>query len=596
MAGRSRGGRWTVTGPRDRRPALEGIFWRWLMWRTPAGKAWLFLRACASAPLMTFAVVLWAVLWFQSGSGLVAVVLTPVFMGLGAGAWFAYRLRRTGLTVNAAAAQLRREWRVRQQWDRACHAAGWKVAPRLAKTPWRPGLRSEGDTVVARFNAAAHGLAHDPIHSGMRPMAEVIAGGCRAARAKTIGLTGWVEVRLDFAPADPLATVVTPNMLPSAPKGCIPYGLSEDGSPVFFRLLNDRGECVFTPLLIVGATRSGKSSSLWAQLLGFIAAGVPVRLWVADPKGGMELPALEDALNRRAGTDLFKVVAYADTEDEVTAMVERMAEEMNARMLANKGKRKRAHAPTVDEPFNLLIIDELLLCDDLMKAGKRGPLGRIQLAGAAAGFSVIACTQLSRAQDLNAQIRDLFARRMVFRVVSREAVETALGSGNGWSEKAPAHRIKDRAEEKGVGYVVDMEGLTSSSTEAIRFRSVLIEDEATNYIAEGEMPPGTERFARDDVDGRQFRHAVYRFYDQAMALLYVGETNDVDRRWAQHRRARPWWPEVVEDPDHMHVEWYFGATAREAETKAKAAESKAIRTEKPRYNKAENRDNPLKVA
>lgn len=597
MAGRSRrgGGR----GRRGRSVDPGRLAVRYLLWRTLPGKVWLFGGACRSHPMLAWGVATWLTVWFSSGSGRFALVATPGLWLAGGAVWFRLRQRRAGLSVAAAAAQLGRERRVRKQWDRACAAAGWSVSPILYRRPWAPGVRSEGDTVVARFSASAAGLAREPIVSKLTTLSEVVGGGCRSARMKALGYSGLVEIRFDFAAADPLAKVVTPNMLPAAPAGCVPYGMSEEGSPVYFRLLNEHGECVFTPLLIAGASRSGKSSTVWAQLLGFIAAGVPVEVYAADPKGGMELTALEDALNRRAGTPLFRVVEYADDPKgdgkKITAMVGRLEARMNERMAANKGRRKRAHVPTKAEPFLLLLIDELLLCDELLSKGKKGPLGRIQLAGAAAGVSVIGCTQLSRAADLNPQIRDLFVRRLVFRVPSKEAVETALGSGNGWPDKAPAHKLRDRTEDKGVGYAVDTEGMTSSSTEAVKFRSVWIDDEATAYIAEGEMPPGMERFARDEVQEQTFWHAHYLFFDAVMALVYTGETNDFDRRLAEHRARSPWFGEVVEDSEHMHVTWFSGATAKEAEAKAKAAESAAIRKMKPRHNKAENRNNPLRV-
>jgi hypothetical protein len=564
---------------------------RLLLLRSGLVRVWLFWRACQAHPIVALVVLTWVTVWVSSGSGRVALAVTFAFWVGGSGLWFEYRKRRTGLTYQENVGQLRRQRLVRAQWDDACVEAGLRVTPPLR--PWH--VRSEGTSVVARFSASRAGIARDSIVSGLRGMAQVVGGGCRGATMRALGESGVVEVRFDFAASDPLAKVITPNMLPAAPKGCIPYGISEEGTPVYFRLLNEMGECVFTPTLIVGASRSGKSSTVWGMLLGFISAAVPVRLHVADPKGGMELTALEDALNRKAGTDLFRVVEYADTEDAIVAMVKRLEKAMDERMRANKGRRKRAHVPTVAEPFHLLLIDELLLLDDLLKLGKKGPLGRIQLAGAAAGVSVIGCTQLSRTTDLNAQIRDLFLRRYVFRVPSKEAVETALGSGNGWADKAPAHKIRDRAEEKGIGYTVDTEGMTSSSTEAVRFRSVWIDDAAIEFIAEGEMPPGTERFAVESSDPKAFKHFNYEFYDAVMSLIYNGETNNLDRRWGEHRRNAPWWGEVVQDAEHMIVHTHFGATPQEAEAKAVAEENHTIRTAKPRYNKAGNKDNPLRV-
>lgn len=73
-------------------------------------------------------------------------------------------------------------------------------------------------------------------------------------------------------------------------------------------------------------------------------------------------------------------------------------------------------------------------------------------------------------------------------------------------------------------------------------------------------------------------HALYRFYDAAGDLLYVGLTADPGTRWKTHSRQKEWWHEVttirVEHfPDRVSVE---------------AAERHAIQTERPRYNSKHN--------
>jgi predicted GIY-YIG superfamily endonuclease len=591
MGGRSRPfGR---RGRGRRSPLVGAMSVGWVLaFRLLPGPIVAFYWACRAHPIVAFGVLTYFAVWFGSGSGLVAMAATPALWLLGAWLFFRVRMARTGLSMRDAAGQVKRERRVRAQWGRACQAAGLGVAPHLSILPWKPsGVRSEGETVVAKFDAAGAGLAREPILSGLTSMAQVVAGGCRAARMTALGDSGWVEVRFTWA-GDPLRKVITPNDIPAAELGTAPYGVAETGAPVARRLVNARGEWVFTPLLIVGITGSGKSGALWATLLGMIHAGVPVHLHVSDPKGGMELTAFEDALNDGLGTPLFKVVEYADTEEKTTAMVKRMAALMDERAKANKVRRVRAHVPTVADPAHVLIIDELLELEALMKAGKAGALGRLQRLGRACGFSVIAATQLSRAADLNPQIRDLFPQREVFRVPSREAVETALGSGMGWSERAPAHTIGKH--EKGVGWTTDFENGEDTTT-AVRFRAVYVEDEMTREIAAGEIPAGADRYARESLDATAFGHAVYRLYDEGMSLLYVGESNNPPRRFAEHARSKAWWDEVVQDSDHMVVTWYRAGSAREAERLAKVQESHAIRTELPRYNQAENQRNPLQV-
>lgn len=72
--------------------------------------------------------------------------------------------------------------------------------------------------------------------------------------------------------------------------------------------------------------------------------------------------------------------------------------------------------------------------------------------------------------------------------------------------------------------------------------------------------------------------AVYRFYDRNGKLLYVGITNNVERRIAQHLVDKPWAHQIV----RRSVEVY---SSRDA---ALAAERRAIRRERPKYNIAHN--------
>lgn len=73
-------------------------------------------------------------------------------------------------------------------------------------------------------------------------------------------------------------------------------------------------------------------------------------------------------------------------------------------------------------------------------------------------------------------------------------------------------------------------------------------------------------------------HALYRFFDRSDVLLYVGITIDIGARFKKHQAEKPWWIEV----EHIGIEQH--ATRREALD----AESRAILTEQPLYNVAQN--------
>jgi predicted GIY-YIG superfamily endonuclease len=76
-------------------------------------------------------------------------------------------------------------------------------------------------------------------------------------------------------------------------------------------------------------------------------------------------------------------------------------------------------------------------------------------------------------------------------------------------------------------------------------------------------------------------HAVYRMLDRAGHLLYVGMTGDVGTRFGNHA-AKRWFPQV----ETIKLEWHASKAA------ARAAEQRAIRTERPRHNILEARSAP----
>lgn len=71
------------------------------------------------------------------------------------------------------------------------------------------------------------------------------------------------------------------------------------------------------------------------------------------------------------------------------------------------------------------------------------------------------------------------------------------------------------------------------------------------------------------------RTALYRLFDANDALLYAGIAFDPKARWLDHRRDKPWWPEV----HRKQVDWF---PSRE---RAAAVETEVIATERPLYNK-----------
>ena len=82
------------------------------------------------------------------------------------------------------------------------------------------------------------------------------------------------------------------------------------------------------------------------------------------------------------------------------------------------------------------------------------------------------------------------------------------------------------------------------------------------------LPPKRRR------EGRTDEHLLYRFFDAAGVLLYVGLTDDLPTRYSRHSVVQPWWGEWAT----FHVTRYPSRAVLEA------AEQIAIKLEKPLHN------------
>src|SRR5690606_10315898 len=124
----------------------------------------------------------------------------------------------------------------------------------------------------------------------------------------------------------------------------IPVGLLEDGTVCTLRLEGNH-------LLIAGLMGSGKGSVLWSIVRG-VCPAIPegfVQLWAVDPKGGQE---------RYPGRAMFH--AYADECPEaMVELLELLVEVMEARAKRYRSRLLRKHRTTTDEPFIVVLIDEL---------------------------------------------------------------------------------------------------------------------------------------------------------------------------------------------------------------------------------------------
>lgn len=499
-------------------------------------------------------------LWQAIGNLFAAVGVALLFTVAVLGGWFWWRAKKTGVSWRTSVQELQRRQRLHKQWPKALAAAGIKVPVKLR--------RLTGDK-AGDLSATVSGgqVPPETLMKAAPTLAPMV--GCREVSVKQVGYSGAVKLR--FLWSDPLAEVIKPAQIRSAPAGVAPIGVNEFGKVHGIPVLNSKGESIFTPTLIGGISGSGKSTALWALLGGFLVLGVPVRLRVIDPAGGVELAALQQALDPDAEGG-FRVHRYASTWTEGTKVIEDAHKAMHARLRSMAGQT-RAHKPTLAEPLDLIVIDEFLQSPATLKKAD-SKLAEVMSLGRKAGYSVVALTQIGHADSLGA-IRELFAERLVFATRTREQTVTILGSGQA-DTPPPAHRI-DKKATPGVGYQVNDDG-------AVRFRTVFYDDAQVHEIAHGHVPRGMERFGQ--VEERVTHHALYRFYTPDRQLAYVGETNDPRRRLEEHRKGSPWFKQV--DPQLTKVVWF------ETKAEALAAEREAVERELPLWNTEYNRSNPLR--
>jgi S-DNA-T family DNA segregation ATPase FtsK/SpoIIIE len=201
-----------------------------------------------------------------------------------------------------------------------------------------------------------------------------------------------------------------------------------------------------TSLLIAGASESGKSNLVWYLLSSLNELGIPYRLWVIDPAGGVELNDLEQSPLTRQ---------YVDRVKDISRIVNAFRASMDTRLSAMKSRRVRRHFPTTSEPLEIMVIDELLLCKKELQGGDAdSPLGEVLASGRKALHIVWGCSQLGQV-DVIGRIRDLFPQRICLRTRNQEMTDAVLGT-SATSDGANCHRIS----RKGEGYVwTDLSGV-----------------------------------------------------------------------------------------------------------------------------------------
>ncbi|WP_449066574.1 FtsK/SpoIIIE domain-containing protein, partial [Planomonospora algeriensis] len=236
------------------------------------------------------------------------------------------------------------------------------------------------------------------------------ATSCRVAVARAGRLL------VTFPRRDPLAVPLPAVPVPDgASVGPVEVGIREDGRPYRLALHG-------THVLVAGATGAGKGSFLWSVVRGLIPAVLAglVEIWALDPKL-MELSFGRSIFGDRYAAD---PAACADLlDDAVKVMQERAGRFAGVR---------RSHVPTVEDPFVLVLVDEVAFLtayqsDRALKQRISAALATLTTQGRAVGVGVMAALQDPRKEVMN--IRNLFPDKIALRLDESEQVDMVLGDG-----------------------------------------------------------------------------------------------------------------------------------------------------------------------
>ena len=251
---------------------------------------------------------------------------------------------------------------------------------------------------------------------------------------------GWVS--LDFQRFEPFDAMFLP--LPVLPETSDAVDLSRlvVGKDQYGR---DYAIDLVTQLhiLFAGTTGSGKGSWMWGlfrALAPMIKEG-SVRLWVIDPKGGMEFGAGRAMFHR-----------FAESADEGLELTREYTQVLDARKAELGRQGLRQHTPSRQQPLEILVCDEFAgmteFADNAISNEFEKLIGQAITQYRAVGGRVLGAVQ-EPSKD-NVPVRGLIPTKIVLRVEEAGHVDMTLGEG-ARERGAFADQISESLP--GVGYV-----------------------------------------------------------------------------------------------------------------------------------------------
>jgi S-DNA-T family DNA segregation ATPase FtsK/SpoIIIE len=445
--------------------------------------------------LLALAVLRWAwrgARWIGRHWLLAALATAAVWLWTAAG-WWPFAAASVSLAAWGAASPAsfarRVFWPLRAAWRRrAVYARWWEplmVRAGLAaedRPPTMPRLRSvtsAPDVDVLRVRLAPGQTVEQWTAAAPALRATFRLLDCRPRS----GRPG--EVELHCVTADPLRRPIACFSPPTdqVDLSAVLVGRRDDGTDLRLPLWRPgRGA---THWLIGGETGAGKGSVLWSLLAGvapLIGTG-QVRVWGADPKGGMELGAAAPLFTRlvwgepSAEGEAWQTPLIVLLEDAVRGM------QLRAARLRSDGDR--VHTPTADDPLTIVVVDELAaltayITEPTLRRRAADALSLLLSQGRAPGVAVVAASQDVRKETVG--MRDLFPGRIALRTAEPGMADMILGKG---ARDRGAQTDRIPASTPGVGYVV-----LEDSPEPVRARFAYATDaDLRDLSARWEAPP-----------------------------------------------------------------------------------------------------------
>jgi S-DNA-T family DNA segregation ATPase FtsK/SpoIIIE len=431
-----------------------------------------------------------AVVWL---AGPITAIGVALVAGIGLGVWWRWAPASfEAVVVVRARSGWRREWVYRRRWERTMWLVGLAVTfdgDDVIPTLGRVTARRVADTVAVRLPEAQE--RRDWTNRASSIAASFGALECRVSAPRP----HWVALELVYRRDIP---VVPALRIPGRPDlDELAIGRRSDGR--LWRL----GLASAVHLMVCGATSAGKGSVIWSiirALAGGVRAGT-VALWVADPKGGMELGhgPLDDA----TGEPMCPMFTRFATNPAGIAGMLDDATELMARRARRLAGRARTHTASRTEPTVVVIVDELAaitaFATDAERERVARALGLLLSQGRAVGFHVIVACQDPRKAVV--KVRDLIPVRIGLRMVDADHVDATLGK-TAWVNGARCEDIPTDAP--GCGWVHD-----HRTGDLVWVRASWIDDDdiatmATDYPAPGPaltVIDGHANPAAGDVEG-----------------------------------------------------------------------------------------------